>query len=71
MVRNALCSIVEPIFDKKRRGEIDHICLDTSRARQTLGWKPQVEFKEGVRRVVEYWKKERRLPGLPSTAQGV
>ncbi len=70
-VREALSSKVEPIFDRKRSGEIDHICLDASRARQTLGWKPQVEFKEGVRRVVEYWIKERGLSGPSSTAQGL
>lgn len=56
-VRNAVDCKVEPIFDRKRPGEIDHICLDASRARQTLGWKPQVEFKDGVRQVVEYWKR--------------
>ncbi len=70
-VREALSSKIEPIFDRKRPGEIDHICLDASRARQTLGWKPQVELKEGVRRVVEYWKKEGGLSGPSSTAQGL
>lgn len=55
-VRDVVGVSVEPIFDEKRPGEIDHICLDASRARKVLGWKPRVEFEEGVKRVVAYWK---------------
>jgi len=46
---------VEAIFDEKRPGEVDHICLDASRAGEVLGWRPRVEFKDGVNKVVSDW----------------
>jgi UDP-glucose 4-epimerase len=55
-VRDAVGVSVEPVFDEKRPGEIDHICLDASRAGELLGWRPCMEFEEGVKRVVAYWK---------------
>jgi nucleoside-diphosphate-sugar epimerase len=30
--------------------------LDNRRAREVLGWQPQVAFDEGVRRTVEWWR---------------
>lgn len=46
-----------PIFEEKRPGEVEHICLDTARVRKALRWKPRVSFREGVKHVVEYWRK--------------
>jgi UDP-glucose 4-epimerase len=60
-VSNALGSTVEPRYEQKRPGEIDHICLDAALARSTLGWSPRIEFREGVGRVVEYWKERLAL----------
>ncbi|MCI0365190.1 MAG: GDP-L-fucose synthase [Phycisphaerales bacterium] len=33
-------------------------CLDTARAKKMLGWKAQVGFEEGLRRTIEWWRKE-------------
>jgi len=55
-VRDAVGSAVEPRLDKKRPGEIDHICLDATRAGNLLGWKPRTEFRAGVAQVLAYWK---------------
>ncbi len=33
---------------------------DVSKARQALGWVPQVELREGVRKVVEWYRSERK-----------
>jgi len=52
---------IEPIFDQKRPGEIDRICLDGRRARDVFGWKARVNFTEGVKRAVEYWKQQLSL----------
>ena len=57
VVRAAAGRKIEPIFEAKRPGEVTHICLDTSQARRTLKWKPRVKFRDGVKRVVDYWKK--------------
>ena len=34
---------------------------DVSRARQRLGWKPEVDLEEGLRRLVAWWRAERAL----------
>ena len=56
VVREAVGTTVEPIFDQKRPGEIDRICLEATRVREALAWQPRVAFREGVGRVVQYWK---------------
>ncbi len=42
-VRDALWLDVKPIYDKKRPGEIDYICLDSTKAAVQLNW----SFKKG------------------------
>ena len=46
---------IEPKYVAKRSGEIDKICLDISKARRLLGWKPEVSLAEGARRTVGYF----------------
>jgi len=36
-----------------RKGEVQHIALDYSRAREELGWEPQVSLDEGLRRTLD------------------
>ena len=31
-------------------------CLDTTRARERLGWRAEVGFEEGLRRTIEWWR---------------
>ena len=35
-------------------------CLDTARARQLLGWQAEVGFEEGLRRTIDWWRREGR-----------
>jgi len=35
-----------------RAGEVQRSCLDVSRAERELGWKPQVQLRDGLRRVL-------------------
>ena len=39
-----------------RKGEIQRICLDYTKATRELGWLPWVGLEEGVRRAVEYYR---------------
>ena len=55
-VQKAVGSNLSPVFEQKRLGEINHICLDSSRAQKLFGWQPRIGFEDGVRRVVAYWK---------------
>lgn len=43
----------EPEYLPERPGEVKKICLDNARARKVLDWRPEVGFREGVRRTVE------------------
>jgi UDP-glucose 4-epimerase len=49
----------DPIYEAPRPGEIQRIYLDATRARQVLGWQPTVEFREGLRRTVEWTRGSR------------
>ena len=44
---------VEPLHAPLRPGELLRSCLDTSRARETLGWKPEIELEDGLRTTYE------------------
>jgi UDP-glucose 4-epimerase len=46
----------DPIHEAPRPGEIQRIYLDASRAREVLGWSPKTEFREGLRRTIEWSK---------------
>jgi UDP-glucose 4-epimerase len=56
-IRDAIGCRIEPINANHRTGEVVHIYLDSSKIRAQLGWKPIVDFKEGVRRSVEFYRK--------------
>ena len=43
----------EPDHAPERPGEVQHIALDPSRARQELGWEAQVELEDGLKRTLD------------------
>ena len=43
-----------PQYTPLRAGEVDKISLDATRARENLGWTPQVKFADGVRDAVQW-----------------
>ena len=45
----------DPIYSDPRPGEVRRIYLDVSHAKD-LGWEPEIELEEGIRRVVEWLK---------------
>ena len=58
-VRDALGLSLEPLFDEKRPGEIDRICLTNTKAAKGLGWSPKVEFQEGIKLTTDFYKDRR------------
>jgi UDP-glucose 4-epimerase len=42
----------EPVHAEARAGEVLRSCLDASRARELLGWEPQVGLADGLRRTL-------------------
>jgi UDP-glucose 4-epimerase len=46
-------------YTPPRPGDVRRIALDVSRAEQVLGWRPGVSLDEGLRRTVEWFRRER------------
>jgi nucleoside-diphosphate-sugar epimerase len=47
----------EPKYGPERGGDIKHSLADISKAEAALGYKPKVNFEEGLRRTVEWYQK--------------
>ena len=47
----------KPAHAEPRSGDIRHSLADISRAGRLLGYQPQVDFREGLRRTVEWYRK--------------
>ncbi|MFZ0733696.1 MAG: SDR family oxidoreductase [Candidatus Sulfotelmatobacter sp.] len=57
----------QPKYAAERGGDIKHSLADISKAAAGLGYKPAVDFEEGLRRTVEWYRK----PGVgPRTSGG-
>ncbi len=46
----------DPEFYPPRLGDLRRSCLDIALAERVLGWRPQVQLEEGVRRTVDYFR---------------
>ena len=42
---------------QRRRGEIMDVVANVQKAKEKLGWEPKVDFEEGMRRYIEWYKK--------------
>jgi UDP-glucose 4-epimerase len=49
----------DAIYDAPRAGEIQRIYLDATRAREVLGWRPRVGFREGLEKTVAWARAEK------------
>jgi UDP-glucose 4-epimerase len=47
---------VEPVFAPPRKGDVKHSLADISKAQKAIGYEVVVDFHEGLRRTVEYYK---------------
>src|SRR5579864_5917247 len=47
----------QPKYGPERGGDIKHSLADISKAEAALGYKPKVDFEEGLRRTVEWYRK--------------
>ena len=47
---------LEPRFGPARKGDVYRIALDNTRAREQLGWEPQIQLDEGLRLTVDYFR---------------
>jgi UDP-glucose 4-epimerase len=54
----ALTGFMKPVlYAPTRSGDVRDSLADTSQAQQAMGYKTLVEFKEGLRRTVEWYRR--------------
>ena len=51
-------------YGPEREGDVKHSLADISSAEKHLGYKPQVDFEEGLRRTVDWYRGESRAAGV-------
>jgi len=49
-----------PIYGEERGGDIKHSLADISLAEEHLGYKPKVDFEDGLRKTVDWYRSPRR-----------
>jgi UDP-glucose 4-epimerase len=55
-INGVLGTKIEPIFDPPRAGDVRDSLADVSLARKVLGYQPVIDFDEGLRRSIEYYR---------------
>jgi nucleoside-diphosphate-sugar epimerase len=58
-------SAVEPLHDDPRPGDVRHSQADIGRARSLLGYHPEVEFEDGLRRTFDWFRAHAEPAGAP------
>ena len=51
-----LCQTIQPVFDPPREGDVRDSQADIFKARQLLGFAPNVPFEDGLRRTVTWYR---------------
>ena len=57
-VNKILGKKIKPKFDPPRPGDILHSQADISKAEKLLGWKPRVEFSEGIAKTIAWYQRQ-------------
>ncbi|MBC7185488.1 MAG: SDR family oxidoreductase [Calditrichaeota bacterium] len=52
---------VEPIYAEPRLGDVKHSLANIGKARQYLGYNPEIDFAEGLRRCVAFFMRQERI----------
>ena len=55
-INHVLGTNIEPQFDEPRAGDVRESLADISAARELLGYAPSVDFEEGLRRSIDYYR---------------
>lgn len=55
-INEILGTRIEPEFAPARKGDVKHSLADISRAKQVLGYDVTVDFREGLRRTIDYYR---------------
>lgn len=48
---------VKPVYKEERKGDVKHSLADISKAKKFLGYKPVVNFDDGLEKTIEFYRK--------------
>jgi len=48
---------IDPVYADPRPGDVKHSQADISRAKELLKYEPEISFKEGLEKTVEWYRK--------------
>ncbi|MCX7626662.1 MAG: SDR family oxidoreductase [Candidatus Sumerlaeaceae bacterium] len=57
-INTVLGTSIEPVFAPPRAGDVRHSLADISEAKAALGYKVIIDFREGLRRTIEWYKQQ-------------
>lgn len=57
-LNNILDKNIEPIYKESRLGDVKHSFADITKAKQLLGFEPQVKFNQGLEKTIEFYSKD-------------
>jgi nucleoside-diphosphate-sugar epimerase len=57
-INAALGTSVQPKFEPPRAGDILHSQADIAKAERFMGWRPSVDFNEGIRRTIDWYRRQ-------------
>jgi nucleoside-diphosphate-sugar epimerase len=60
-INETLATSVEPVFAPARKGDVRHSLADISAAEKAIGYKVAVDFREGLRRSIEWYRRALNL----------
>ena len=55
MINDILGTKTGAVYQRERKGDIKHSCLDNSNAKKYLNWQPSYNLREGLRNTIEYY----------------
>ena len=58
ILNDTLDAQIEPIHTEPRVGDVRHSLADVTAARETLGYQVLVDFREGLRRTVAWYREQ-------------
>lgn len=59
LIKEFCGATVEPIHREERSGDIKNSLADISKAKQLLAYQPQVKFREGIQRTIEWFSQQK------------
>ncbi|HYO26352.1 MAG TPA: LPS biosynthesis protein WbpP, partial [Lacipirellulaceae bacterium] len=55
-INRVLGTKLEPLFEPARAGDVRDSLADITAAREALGYEPAIDFDEGLRRSIDYYR---------------